>query len=347
MRIAQLAPFWFRVPPIDYGGTERVVSFITEELVRRGHDVTLFASDDSQTAARLESPVSKAEVGKIVAYNDSEFQKINELVTKAVFERGADFDIIHSHNAFFSFPFSDRSPTPVVHTLHNQLPRESAWENELYRKYRHLNFVSISDSFRTHFDLNYVATIYHGVPKDIFLYQNSPKDDLFWIGRASKHKGELDAIAAAKKTGRTLTMALSIRPDTKPYFSGVVEPMLDSHVRIVENLKYLETPAFYGNSKALLFPVEWEEPFGLVMIEAMSCGTPVIAYNRGSVPEIVKDGVTGFIVEPKSGVNGLVEAIGRIGEIDRAACRKHVEERFTVEKMVDGYEALYQKLLGR
>ncbi len=364
MRIAQLAPFWFRVPPVDYGGTERVVSFVTEELVRRGHDVTLFAASGSQTAAKLESPVSAEEVAKIRAYNDPEFRRINELVTQSVFDRAADFDIIHSHNAFFSFPFCDTSPVPVVHTLHNQLPRSDEAENALYRQYRHLLFVSISDSFRTHFDLNYVATVYHGIPVDVFFFNATPKADLFWIGRASKHKGELAAMEAARLAGRKIRMALSIRPDTRKYFDEAIAPQIGPHVEIVENLRYLDTPKLYGDSRALLFPVEWEEPFGLIMIEAMATGTPVIAYNRGSVPEIVVDGVTGFIVEPdatpnssrlsnlshwiikKTGIAGLVEAIGRIGEIDRAACRRHVEEHFTVGKMTASYEEVYRKILS-
>lgn len=341
MKIAQLAPFWFRVPPVDYGGTERVVSFVTEELVRRGHEVTLFAAEGSETKARLVSPVSKEEVAKIRAYNDQEFRRINELVTKTAFDRVGDFDIIHSHNATFSFPFCELSKTPVIHTLHNQLPRENEEENEQYRRYKNLNFVSISDSFRSHFDLNYIATVYHGIPKDVFRFNPDPKEDLFWIGRASKHKGELAAIEAAKQAGSTLTMALSLRPDTRKYYDEVIVPKLDTHIRIVENLRYLDTPKLYGDSRALLFPVEWEEPFGLVMIEAMACGTPVIAFNRGSVPEVVKDGVTGFIVDD---IAGMVSAIKKIDQIDRAACRKHIEENFTVEKMVDGYEEIYQKI---
>lgn len=358
LRIAQIAPFWFSVPPKDYGGTERVVSYITEELVKRGHDVTLFARSDSQTKAKLVSPLPEDLAKSIKAFCDPAYHATNTFFNAEAFKRADEFDIIHSHAGFFSFYFSDLVKTPVIHTLHNQLPRADEIENELYRKYKHLNFVSISQEFQSHFDLNYVANAYHGLPLELFPYSARGGEGLLWLGRASKNKGELDAIEAARQAGMPLKVAASVRPDTVQYFEKEIKPRLTDQIQLVQNVRFEDTPKLYGAADAFVFPVHWKEPFGLIMIEAMSCGTPVIAYNRGSVPEIVQDGVTGFIIDPgdesvkregswiikKKGIAGLVEAIGRIKEIDRAACRKHVEANFTVSKMVDRYEKIYENL---
>ena len=200
LRIAQIAPFWMDVPPKDYGGTERVVSNITEELVKRGHQVTLFASNTSQTKAKLVSPVKADLLKNIQSYCDTSYSVINTYVNHYVFQKASEFDIIHSHVSYFSFYFCDFVKTPVVHTLHDQLPRLRDAENELYKKFRHLNFVSISNEFRTHFDLNYIATVYHGLDFNYFPFNEKGGNDLFWIGRINKHKGELEAIEAAKKT---------------------------------------------------------------------------------------------------------------------------------------------------
>lgn len=347
LRIAQIAPFWFSVPPTDYGGTERVVSYVTEELVARGHDVTLFARSDSVTRAKLVSPLPDDVTKQIQFFCDPSYHAINSYVNAEVFKRAGEFDIIHSHSGFFSFYFSDLVKTPVIHTLHNQLPRTSEIENELYRKYKHLNYVSISSEFQTHFDLNYVANIYHGLPLERFPFSPNGGEGLLWLGRASKNKGELDAIEAAKRANMPLKLAASVRPDTKEYFEKEIIPRLTDQIQLVQNVRFEDTPKLYGAADAFIFPVQWKEPFGLIMIEAMSCGTPVIAYNRGSVPEIVKDGVTGFVVSPEAGVDGLLEAIGKLDQIDRAACRKHVEENFTVQKMVDRYETAYENLISR
>lgn len=345
LKIAQVAPFWFSVPPQSYGGTERVVSYVTEELVRRGHEVTLFASDESKTTARLVSPVPSKSLQAIEFFCDTNYSVINSSVNAIVAARAAEFDIIHSHAGYFSFYFCDLIKTPVVHTLHNQLPRTSEVENDLYRLYKHLNFISISKEFQTHFNLNYIGNAYHGLPLDLFPFSPEKGTYFFWMGRASKNKGELDAIEAARTADVPLTLALSVRPDSKQYYEEKIKPKLNDSIRVLSNVGFEDGPKLYGGAKAFLFPVAWREPFGLIMIEAMACGTPVIAYNRGSVSEIVKDGVTGFVVDPARGIDGLVEAIKRIDEIDRAACRRHVEEHFTVEKMVDQYEALYSEIL--
>lgn len=344
MKIAQLAPFWYDVPPKNYGGTERIVSYITEELVRRGHEVTLFAAEGSVTAAKLVSPVSSKILSSIKFYCDPTYLIANQLTSSVLYARAGEFDIIHSHASFVPFGYCDLVKTPTVHTLHNFMPRPYEAENELFRAYKHLNFVSISDNFRRHADLHYIATVYHGTPLSL-----APTVDtheyLFWIGRVNKNKGELDAMEAATRTGEKLTMALSTRDDTRAYVEGHIRPKATTAISIRENIPFDEVWGLYAGAKALVFPIYWDEPFGMVMIEAMACGTPVIAYNRGSVAEIIKDGMTGFIVDPKLGVDGLVAAIKRINQIDRAACRKHVEEHFTVEKMVDRYEEVYTSLL--
>lgn len=344
LRIAQLAPFWYDVPPKNYGGTERIVSYITEELVRRGHDVTLFAAEGSVTAAKLVSPVSSKILSSIKFYCDPTYLMANQLTSSALYKRAGEFDMIHSHASFVPFGYCDLVKTPTVHTLHNFMPRPFEAENVIFAAYKHLNFVSISHDFRRHFDLNYVATVYHGTQL-LSEYSKEPGEYLFWIGRVNKNKGELDAMEAATRSGEKLIMALSVRDDTKEYVDSKIKPKVTATISLRENIPFDDVWGLYSGAKALILPISWDEPFGMVMIEAMACGTPVIAYNRGSVAEIVKDGVTGFIVDPKLGVDGLVAAIKRINQIDRAACRKHVEEHFTVEKMVDRYEDVYTSLL--
>lgn len=366
LKIAQIAPFWFDVPPKNYGGTERIVSYVTEELVKRGHEVTLFATENSQTKAKLISPI-KSNLTKLIEYYcDPNFNAINIFVNSYVFKSAGDFDIIHSHSYYFSFFFCDLVKTPVLHTLHNQLPRARESENELMRKYKHLNYISISNEFRSHFDLNYIETVYHGVDLKYFPFNKSGGDYLFWMGRASKNKGEDDAIETAKITGKKLLLGASIRKDTEEYFEKVIKPNLDDKIKLIPNITFEETHRYYGGSKAFIFPVKWKEPFGLIMIESMACGSPVIAYSRGSVQEIIKDGVTGFLVNPsneektgdwiikKTGIEGLKEAVEKIYSMPqeeylkmRQNCRNRVEQLFTVEKMVDNYEKVYKQLVSK
>ncbi len=365
LRIAQIAPYWFSVPPQDYGGTERVISNITEELVKRGHEVTLFATPTSKTKAKLVSPVSADFIKTIEFYSDPNFQNINHYVNYFAFKKANEFDIIHSHSSFYSFYFCDFVKTPVVHTLHNQLPRSSKTENNLFKKFRHLNFISISNEFRTHFDLNYIATVYHGLNLKYFPFNQNGGSYLFWIGRISKNKGEVEAIYVAEKTGYKLMLALSMRKDATDYFNNVIKPHVNKNISILlTNVKYTDTAKYYGQARLFIFPVQWKEPFGLIMIESMACGTPVVAYARGSVPEIIKDGQTGFIVNPsetekkgdfiikKTGIEGLCEAVERIYSMPedkyremRYACRAHIEQNFTVEKMVDNYEKVYRQVI--
>ena len=364
LRIAQIAPLWFDVPPKNYGGTERVVSYITEGLVAQGHDVTLFASPDSQTKAKLISPFPNELLQKIEGYLDPHFQALNLSLNADVFKMASQFDIIHSHAYYFSFPFSEVVKTPTIHTIHNQLPRGRDTENAVMKKYRNLNFVSISNEFRTHFDLNYIATVYHGIDLQYFPFNARGGEGLFWIGRAAKDKGELGAIEVAKKTGKKLKLAMSIRKSTQEYVDSEVKSQLNENIVLVEDIRFEDTAKYYGDAKAMIFPLEWREPFGLTLIESMACGSPVIAYSRGSIPEIVKDGETGFVVNPsesehhgdfiikKTGVEGLCEAVQRIYSMSsddyeklRANCRKHVELNFVAQRMVSDYEKLYYSLV--
>ena len=366
LRIAQIAPFWFDVPPKNYGGTERIVSYVTEELVKRGHEVTLFATETSVTKAKLVSPIKSSLLKTIEYYCDPNLNAINTFVNSYVFKKANDFDIIHSHSYYFSFFFCDLVKTPVLHTLHNQLPRARESENELMRQYKHLNYISISNEFRSHFDLNYIDRVYHGVDLKYFPFNMMGGDYLFWIGRASKNKGEDDAIETAKITGKKLLLGASIRKDTEEYFEKVIKPNLNDEIKLIPNVTFEETQKYYGGAKAFIFPVKWKEPFGLIMIESMACGSPVIAYSRGSVQEIVKDGETGFLVNPsneeetgdwiikKTGIEGLKEAVEKIYSMPkeeylkmRQNCRNRVEQLFTVEKMVDNYERVYYEILNK
>ncbi len=235
------------------------------------------------------------------------------------------------------------------------------------RKFKHLNFISISNEFRTHFkSLNYIATVYHGLDLKYFPFNPNGGNYLLWIGRASKHKGEDDAIEVAKKTGKKLLIGASLRQHTNDYFEKFIKPNLNDKITLIPNITFENTHKYYGQAKALLFPVKWKEPFGLIMIESMACGSPVIAYARGSTPEIIKDGETGFLVNPseneiagnwiikKTGIAGLCEAVKKIYSMDknqylkmRQNSRKRVEQLFTVEKMVDEYEKVYQEILAK
>lgn len=366
LRIAQIAPIWFDVPPKNYGGTERIISFITEALVERGHEVTLFATPGSQTKAKLLSPFDHKLLSNVSSYLDPTFQRINMTVNEEVYKMASQFDIVHSHGYYFSFPYAEVSSTPTIHTIHNQLPRKNQVENAILHKYRNLNFVSVSNEFRSHFDLNYIATIYHGIDLRYFPFSRLGGDSLFWIGRADKEKGELEAIEVAQRTGKKLSLAMSVRKSSETYLETKIKPHINGNILLSRDVRFEDTARYYDQAKALIFPLEWREPFGLVFVESMACGTPVIAYSRGSVPEIIKDGETGFVVNPsekehhgefsikKTGIEGLCEAVERLYTLSpadyvkmRLNCRKHVEQNFTSKRMVSNYEKLYYRLITK
>ncbi len=340
MRIAQVAPLYERVPPVLYGGTERVVSSLTEELARRGHDVTLFASGDSRTAARLVPAVARALRLDPEAPDPT---AAHVLQLAQVFERAGDFDIIHCHVDCPAFPFGRLVRTPTLHTLHGRL--DLPWLLPLFHHFHDLPLVSVSDAQRAplrHLSLRWVGTVHHGVSLTRLPFSARGGRYLAFLGRLAPEKRPDLAIEVAERVGLPLKIAAKVDAADRAYFTREIAPRL--HHPLIEFIGEIgdeDKGRFLGDALALLFPIDWPEPFGLVMIEAMACGTPVIARKRGSVPEIVVPGTTGFVVET---VDELVDAVKRVDIIDRAACRRHVEEHFTVERMADGYEAIYRAL---
>jgi glycosyltransferase involved in cell wall biosynthesis len=340
MKIAHVAPLYERVPPALYGGTERVIAYLVDELVRRGHQVTLFASGDSRTRARLAAPIATA-----LRLDPSAPDTLSPHVLglAMAFERAAEFDLIHCHVDYLALPFGRLVRTPTVHTLHGRLDLPHL--TPLFRHFRDVPLVSISHAQRAplgRLHLAWVGTVHHGVPLERYPYSRSGGRYLAFLGRVSREKRLDLAIATARRVGLPLKIAAKVDAADLDYFEREIRPLLsDPLVEFVGEIGDDAKPAFLGGALALLFPIDWPEPFGLVMIEALACGTPVIARPCGSVPEVLVSGRTGFVVDT---LDEMVDAVGRIGDIDRAACRRHVEERFTVARMADDYEAIYRRL---
>jgi glycosyltransferase involved in cell wall biosynthesis len=338
MRIAQIAPLFESVPPKLYGGTERVVSYLTEELVRLGHEVTLFASGDSQTSARLVL-ASERSLRLDPGCVDQLAHQIRQL--ERVFKDPEEFDVMHFHIDYVHYPLSRRYRLARLTTLHGRLdiPDLAA----VYREFPHEPVVSISDGQRLPLPwLAWLGTVYHGLPVDLYPYQPKPGSYLAFIGRFSREKGPEEAIHIAREAGIPLKMAAKLDKADKEYFESRVRPLIES-TSLVEWIGEIDERGkrdFLGGALALLFPIDWPEPFGLVMIEAMACGTPVIAYPCGSVPEIMTDGVTGFMVE---GRQAAVQAVKKIAQLDRARVRETFEQRFTAPRMARDYIALYER----
>ncbi|WP_174273404.1 glycosyltransferase family 4 protein [Sphingomonas bacterium] len=334
MRIAMLAPISWRTPPRHYGPWELVTSLLTEALVARGIDVTLFATADSETAGRLEAVVPRgySEDGTLDA-------KVMEMLhVSNVFERAGEFDIIHNQADFVPLAFTRLVSTPIVTTIHGFsseriVPVFKRYEDRVY-------YVAISDADR-HPDLRYADTIHHGIPIEDFPFDAQGGDDLLFFGRMHPDKGAGEAIRAAQAAGRRLVMAGIVQD--QGYYEREVAPFLDGD-RVVHlgAIGGVQRTRALGGARALLHLIGFDEPFGLSVIEAMACGTPVIAYDRGSMRELIEDGVTGFLVDDLA---GALTAIGRIEEIDRAACRASVAARFSVDRMAERYIALYRRIL--
>jgi glycosyltransferase involved in cell wall biosynthesis len=339
MKIAQVAPLYESVPPKYYGGTERVVSYLTEELVRRGHQVTLFASGDSITRAQLVSPCPRS--------LRLEEQCIDQLahhivLLEHVFQSSSTFDLIHFHIDYLHFPLSARQSTPHVTTLHGRLDLPDLVP--LYETFPTMPVVSISESQRTPLPwLNWQGTVLHGVPEDLYTFQETPGTYLAFLGRIAPEKGVDQAIAIAQHVGMPLKIAAKVDWVDREYFRDVVQPLLvQPQVEYVGEVGEGTKDAFLGQAYALLFPIEWPEPFGLVMIEALACGTPVIAYRRGSVPEVLEDGVTGWIVD---GLEEARQAVARISTLSRKRCRQVFEKRFSASRMAQDYLRIYGQLV--
>ena len=339
MRIAQVAPLYESVPPKLYGGTERVVYYLTEQLVNHGHDVTLFASGDSLTRARLEIMCPKA--------LRSEPQCIDSLaahvrMVNRVFKLREEFDVIHFHIDYLHFPVSQRERVPSVTTLHGRLDIPDLVP--LYREFPDMPVISISDSQREPLPwLDWRRTVHHGMNENDYQFYSRPGKYLAFLGRISPEKGLDQAIAIARRAGMKLKVAAKVDRADRMYFETEIKHLLDDPlVEFIGEIGFPETNAFLGNAAALLFPIQWPEPFGLVMIEAMAAGTPVIAYQRGSVPEIIQDGVSGFIVH---NVEEATHAVTKIHSLDRLACRKDFELRFSATRMCRDYLSVYEGLM--
>lgn len=341
MKIAQVAPLIESVPPQLYGGTERVVSYLTEELVRQGHEVTLFASGDSKTSAQLVASVPRAlrldpEVKDYVPYAILQLEHLRR--------RADEFDVIHFHSDFMHLPLVRAlMPDRAVTTMHGRLDLPDY--KALFAEFADAPLISISNHQRTPLaHANWQATVYHGLPTSVCRFEPNPKGDYFaFLGRISPEKRPDRAIEIARRAGVKLKMAAKVDVVDEPYFRREIEPLLSqTHVEFIGEIDEAQKPEFLGNALALLFPIDWPEPFGLVMIEAMSCGTPCIAWRAGSVPEIIDHGITGFIVDS---IEDAVHAVRRAGMLNRTAIRTRFEQRFSAERMARDYVQIYARLI--
>lgn len=348
LRIAQVAPPFESVPPSGYGGTERVIATLTDELVRRGHDVTLFASGDSHTSARLVPIVDRALWHQKLHYRD--FTPFWSMALGRVVQDMQNFDVVHSHLDYFGFPLARIASNPVVTTMHGRLDIPEM--QLLYRTFLDVPLVSISKAQRRPIpEANWIGTVYHGIDLDAFTFNPKSGAYLAFLGRISPEKGLDIAIRIAHDAGMPLKIAArkplpykqdpEVRRDWE-YYREEIQPLLNNNgVEFVGEVDGADKDDFLGKAAALLFPIRWPEPFGLVMVEAMACGTPVLALCDGSVPEIISDGKTGAICRNEE---ELIGATRRIADFDRAACRTEVEKRFSPAAMARGYERVYRKL---
>jgi glycosyltransferase involved in cell wall biosynthesis len=337
MRIAQVAPLYESVPPRRYGGTERIVSFLTEELVAQGHEVTLFASGDSLTRARHIAICPRA-LRLDQDVNDALAHHI--LLLETVFGMSREFDIVHFHIDYLHYPLTRRQGIANLTTLHGRLDLPDLVP--LYRAFPEMPLVSISDSQRTPLPwVNWRRTVHHGLPENLYGFHHEPGRYLAFLGRISPEKRVDRAIEIARACGIPLKIAAKVDRVDEDYFNTVIRPLLsDPLVDYLGEIGDREKETFLGNALALLFPIDWPEPFGLVMIESLACGTPVIAYRRGSVPEVLEEGVTGFMVR---NLAEATAAVGKLERLDRRRCREVFERRFSASRMVGDYLSLYQE----
>ncbi|MCH8842272.1 MAG: glycosyltransferase family 4 protein [SAR324 cluster bacterium] len=340
MKIAQVAPLFESVPPSLYGGTERVVSYLSDTLTEMGHEVTLFASADSNTLATLR-PVCDRSLRL-----DSEcIQPLAHyvLMLERVFKESRHFDIIHFHTDYLHFPLARRHPGPTLTTLHGRLDIRDL--RPLYKEFSEIPLVSVSNAQRKPLPwANWVGTVYHGLPLHRYRFQPKTGGYLAFLGRIAPEKRVDAAIAVAKRVGIPLKIAAKVDPVDREYYQSIIKPLLDDPlIEYVGEIGERDKSAFLGNALALLFPIEWPEPFGLAMIEAMACGTPVIARRFGSVPEVVSHGTTGFICETES---EMADAVERCASLNRATIRGECEKRFSATRMAKNYLAAYDSLVN-
>ena len=340
LRIALVSPLFESVPPKLYGGTERVVSWLTEELVAQGHDVTLFATADSRTTARLHAA---APHGLRLDEQCRDPAAWHVTMLHDVVERARDFDLVHFHLDHAHFPVVRAARLRALTTLHGRLDLPEL--QPLFARYPDVALVSISDAQRKPLPrAGWLGTVHHGLPRDLLPFNPRPGRYLAFLGRISPEKRPDRAIRIARRAGIPLRIAAKVESSDRAYFESEIKPLLDGPgVEFIGEIGEREKAEFLGNALALLFPIDWPEPFGVVMIEAMACGTPVIAWNCGSVPEVIEPGVNGWVVDDE---NAAVAAAAQCASFDRAGCRRHFEERFTAERMAADYVALYRALLA-
>jgi glycosyltransferase involved in cell wall biosynthesis len=341
MRIAQIAPLTESVPPRTYGGTERVVSYLTEELMAMGHDVTLFASGDSVTSAKLEAAWPCA-LRFDTTLRDAMAPQI--MLMEKVYQQAHEFDVLHCHLDYWPFSLLSRQPTPYLTTLHGRL--DLAELAQVYECFEDAPLVSISDAQRRPLPrANFVGTVHHGLPPDLLTPQPGRRDYLAFLGRICPEKSPDRAIRIARAAGAKLKIAAKVDRVDREYFDTMIRPMIDGdQIEMIGEIGDAEKPAFLSGAKALLLPIDWPEPFGLVMIEAMACGTPTIAFPAGSVPEVIDHGVTGYIVHDEA---SAVTALSRLDRLSTAAIRERFETRFTARRMAEDYVALYRRMAVR
>jgi len=340
MRIAQVSPLIESVPPREYGGTERVVSYLTEELVSMGHEVTLFASGDSVTKANLEAVYPLA---LRLDANVTDHQAHHLIMFEKVFDRSEEFDLIHFHTGYLHFPLCRRLTVPSLTTHHGRLDIPELFP--LYREFAELPFVSISNAQREPLSwANWQGTAYNGIPDDLLSFHSERGKYLAFLGRISPEKRVDRAIAIAQRAGMEIKIAAKVDKHDREYFDSQIRPLLkDPRVEFLGEISDRDKNDFLGNAYALMFPIDWPEPFGLVMIEAMACGTPVVAFRRGSVPEVMNPGVTGYIVDD---LEEAINAVARVEALDRQLVRKEFETRFTARRMADDYLEIYERYLS-
>jgi glycosyltransferase involved in cell wall biosynthesis len=341
MRVAQVAPLIESVPPQLYGGTERVVAFLTDELVWQGHDVTLFASGDSRTAADLVSSWPKA---LRLSGGCQDFLAPHVLMLEEVTKRAQEFDVVHFHISEFHFPVARRLPVAHVTTLHGRLDIPEL--APLYREFQDAPVVSISDAQRQPLsEAGWIGTVHHGLPLDLLRFHPGPGQYLAFLGRIAREKRVDRAIAIATACRQPLRIAAKVDPADRDYYEREIRPLLDNPlVDFIGEISEAQKGEFLGGASALLFPIDWPEPFGLVMVEALACGVPVVAFRGGSVPEVIDDGVTGFIVDT---LEQAIEATRTVHRLSRQECRAVFEDRFSVTRMAADYVRLYEMLAAR
>jgi len=339
MRIAQLAPLWIPVPPYTYGGTELVISWLCDELVRRGHEVTLFATEDSKTQAKL-IPIWKNSLWQAKLKTP---HAVFSLLYEKLISLQDQFDIIHDHCEFYTTPYSKFLKPKIVTTLHHPLTEETII---LYKKFPDINFVAVSKNQRKSGPgINIVKTIYHGLPIEKYEFNPEPKNYLLWLSKIIPEKGIAKAIDIAKLSGENLIISGNIPPEYGDYFDFRIKPLIDGKkIQFVGASNFSKKVELLKNAKAFLFPVRRPEPFGLVVIEAMACGVPVIAFKGGSLPELIEDGKTGFLV---NNIEEARQALKKLNRISREYCREYVKKNFNLKRMVNRYEKLYKKILKK